>query len=233
MDESFELLLAKDMQTYFEIIGITYSNALLVQPDCRVLKASFLAIQKAKNALKDGKKVTVGKTTDFPEIQPNDLVVDELDELERYKQMKVNEVAANMHQCLISISVIDLMEYLNNYVNLLNAGYYITDENREDQYFKIIEDSTSCEEPKQLPQDCTYDDELKYAEQKKRYDNAQRNLSMLEKYLNAYDKLVGLKHITEFLSSTRDKIKAAQTVEEVDQIYKVYLSNLENYHMVK
>jgi len=32
---------------------------------------------------------------------------------------------------------------------------------------------------------------------------------MLEKYLNAYDKLAGLKHITEFLSSTRDKIKAA------------------------
>jgi len=30
MDESFELLLAKDMQTYFEVIGITYSNALLV-----------------------------------------------------------------------------------------------------------------------------------------------------------------------------------------------------------
>ena len=233
MDHNFELLLAKDQGNYFEVIGITYSNAMLVEPDCSTLRATLFAIEDCKKALAEGKKITVSKKTEFSEVQPKDLVIETLDELSRHKQMAINEVAARMHQALFAVNVIDLMDYLNNYVTLLNAGYYITDANREDKYFEVIEASQECEEPEALKDDATFEQEQEYIEKKQKYDNAQFNLNTLEKYLNSYDKLANIKHITDFLTETRKKIEEASTIEDVQQIINVYKTNLSNYKMVK
>ena len=233
MDHDFELLLVKDNGNFWEVIGITYSNAMLVEPDCTTLRATLFAIEDCKKALSEGKKITVSKKTEFSEVQPKDLVIEVVDELSRHKQMAINEVAARMHQALFAVNVIDLMDYLNNYVVLLNAGYYITDANREDKYFEVIEASQECEEPEALKDDATFEQEQEYIEKKQKYDNAQFNLNTLEKYLNSYDKLTQLKHITDFLTETRKKIEEASTIEDVQQIINVYKTNLSNYKMVK
>ena len=233
MDHDFELLLVKDNGNFWEVIGITYSNAMLVEPDCATLRATLFAIEDCKKALSEGKKITVSKKTEFSEVQPRDLVIETLDELSRHKQMAINEVAARMHQALFAVNVIDLMDYLNNYVTLLNAGYYITDANREDKYFEVIEASQECEEPEALKDDATFEQEQEYIEKKQKYDNAQFNLNTLEKYLNSYDKLANIKHITDFLTETRKKIEEASTIEDVQQIINVYKTNLSNYKMVK
>ena len=233
MDHNFELLLAKDQGNYFEVIGITYSNAMLVEPDCSTLRATLFAIEECKKALAEGKKITISKIQEYSEVQPKDLVIEAVDELSRHKQMAINEVAARMHQALFAVNVIDLMDYLNNYVALLNAGYYITDANREDKYFEVIEASQECEEPAALKEDATFEQEQEYIEKKQKYDNAQSNLNTLEKYLNSYDKLSILKNNTSFLVDTRTKLEGAQTIEEVNDIMKVYKSNLANYKMVK
>ena len=233
MDHDFELLLVKDQGNFWEVIGITYSNAMLVEPDCATLRATLFAIEDCKKALSEGKKITVSKKTEFSEVQPKDLVIEIVDELSRHKQMAINEVAARMHQALFAVNVIDLMDYLNNYIALLNAGYYITDANREDKYFEVIEASQECEEPEALKDDATFEQEQEYIEKKQKYDNAQFNLNTLEKYLNSYDKLTQLKHITDFLTETRKKIEEASTIEDVQQIINVYKTNLSNYKMVK
>ena len=233
MNHDFELLLVKDNGNFWEVIGITYSNAMLVEPDCATLRATLFAIEDCKKALSEGKKITVSKKTEFSEVQPKDLVIEVVDELQRHKQMAINEVAARMHQALFAVNVIDLMDYLNNYVTLLNAGYYITDANREDKYFEVIEASQECEEPEALKDDATFEQEQEYIEKKQKYDNAQFNLNILEKYLNSYDKLTQLKHITDFLTETRKKIEEASTIEDVQQIINVYKTNLSNYKMVK
>ena len=233
MDHDFELLLVKDQGNFWEVIGITYSNAMLVEPDCATLRATLFAIEDCKKALSEGKKITVSKKTEFSEVQPKDLVIEIVDELSRHKQMAINEVAARMHQALFAVNVIDLMDYLNNYIALLNAGYYITDANREDKYFEVIEASQECEEPEALKDDATFEQEQEYIEKKQKYDNAQFNLNTLEKYLNSYDKLANIKHITDFLTETRKKIEEASTIEDVQQIINVYKTNLSNYKMVK
>lgn len=230
--KSFELLLAIDKTDHFEIVGITYSDAMCVEPGSVLLRASLLAVEKAKAALKAGKKITVSKTTFESELLPADLVVADVGELERRKLEAVNEVAARMHNLLISISILDLMEYLDTYVKLLNAGYFVTDATREDTYFKLIEDAQSCEEPGELREDCSYEEEVAYAEAKKKYELAQANLTTLEQYLNAYDKLSSLRNTADFLSSTREKINAAATPEELDETLAIYRSNLANYKMV-
>ena len=233
MDHDFELLLVKDNGNFWEVIGITYSNAMLVEPDCATLRATLFAIEDCKKALSEGKKITVSKKTEFSEVQPKDLVIEAVDELSRHKQMAINEVAARMHQALFAVNVIDLMDYLNNYVTLLNAGYYITDANREDKYFEVIEASQECEEPEALKDDATFEQEQEYIEKKQKYDNAQFNLNTLEKYLNSYDKLANIKHISDFLTETRKKIEDANSIEEVNDIMQIYKSNLVNYKMLK
>jgi hypothetical protein len=147
--------------------------------------------------------------------------------------MAINEVAARMHQALFAISVIDLMDYLNCYINLLNSGYHITDKNREDKYFEIIEASQEIEEPEQLKEDASFEEEQTYIEQKQRYDNAQNDLSILEKYLNAYDKLMLIKHNTDFLTETRQKIEESNSIEEIDNHMKIFRSNISNYKILK
>lgn len=233
MDHNFELLLVKDQGNFWQVIGITYSNAMLIEPDCSTLRATLFAIEDCKKALSDGKKITISKSQEYSEVQPNDLVIEVVDELSRCKQMAINEVSARLHQALFSMSVIDLIDYLNNYVTLLNAGYYITDANREDKYFEVIENSQECEEPTPLNENSTFEEEQAYIEKKQKYDTAQFNLSTLEKYLNSYDKLMQLKHNADFLNETRKKIEEAVTVGEIDNQLKIYRSNIENYKMIK
>lgn len=233
MDHNFELLLVKDQANFWQVQGITYSNALLVEPDCSTLRATLFTIEACKKALNEGKKITISKVQEYSEVQPHELIIEEIDDLSRCKQMAINEVAARLHQALFSISVIDLMEYLNNYVCLLNAGYFITDANREDKYFEVIEASQECEEPTELTKDATFEQEQEYIEKKQKYNTAQYNLSTLEKYLNSYDKLQKLRDITTFLTETRQKIENAKTTDEVEYMLNVYRSNLQNYKMLK
>ena len=97
MNHNFELLLAKDKNTYWEIIGITYSNAMQIEPDCSTLRATLFAIEDCKKALADGKRITISKENEYSEIQPKDLIIEAVDDLERHKLMAINEVAARIH----------------------------------------------------------------------------------------------------------------------------------------
>ena len=93
----FELLLVKDCGNFWQVIGITYSNAMPIEPDCNVLRATLFAVEDCKKSLAEGKKITISKSLDYSEVQPNDLVIEEVDELCRCKRMAVNEVSARMH----------------------------------------------------------------------------------------------------------------------------------------
>ena len=226
MDHNFELLLVKDQGNFWQVQGITYSNAMLVEPDCSTLRATLFTIEACKKALSEGKKITISKVQEYSEVKPTDLVIQAISDLDRCKQMAINEISARMHQALFSASIVDLMEYLNNYICLLNAGYFITDANREDKYFDVIEASQECEEPEALKEDATFEQEQEYIEKKQKYDIAQFNLNTLEKYLNSYDKLMQLKHNKDFLTETRNKIEESTTIEDVEQQLKIYRSNL-------
>ena len=229
---SFELLLVKDIGEQYQVIGITYSDALNIAPDCKVLRASLYAIEACKKALAENKIITVSKIIEHSEVLPHELIIEAPSDLDRLKQAALNEVLARMHQAIFAMNVIDLMDYLDCYINLLNAGYYITDSNREDKYFKVIEDAQEAEEPAPLSQDASFEDEQKYIEAKQKYDTAQANLATLERYLNCYDNLSSSKSKIHFFTQTRDKIKAAKTEEELTEILKIYKSNLKNYQMV-
>lgn len=124
------------------------------------------------------------------------------------------------------------MDYLNDYMKLLNAGCFITDENRENKYFEIIEAAQENEEPTDIPNDSSFEQQQEYIEKKQKYNLAQENLKTLESYLNNYDKLSQYKTIVDFMMDTRKKINDAQSIEDINYIMAVYKTNLENYKIV-
>lgn len=230
-DIDFELLLVKDIGEFFELSGITYSTALSLDSNLTTLKASFLTIQKAKEYLKNGIKVTIPKTIKFSEVQPDELLVTDEDKISILKRCVTNEINARMHQSIIGVSLIDTMNFMNNYLKLLNMGYLITDDNREDKYFEIIEQAQSIEPPTPLnPENYTFEDEQRYIEAKKKYDTAQNTLTILEKYLNSYDNLSKIQNVCNILNESKEKLDSASTEEEILKIKEEYLKEIHKFN---
>jgi hypothetical protein len=112
----------------------------------------------------------------------------------------------------------------------LNKGYYITDENREEKYFEIIEQTQSVEEPEELGSDYTFEDEQKYIDDKRNYDNAQNTLTILENYLNAYDNLSKIQNVCNILNESKEKIESATTEQEVAIIKDEYVKQINKFN---
>lgn len=223
---NFELLLVLENELDYDIIGTTYSNSLQSDNQHKTLKASFLTIQKVKELLFSGKKLKVAKKLDFPEVTLNDIIIVNEDAFETDKNIAINSIAALMHQNIIGVSVIDMMEYMDCMMKLLNAGIFITNKNREEKYFEIIEKAQSVEEPTELNENSTFEEEISYTEKKKEYDEAQENLETLEKYLNAYDALAKIKFINTVLSDAKTSILNANTRDDIINAIKTYQEKL-------
>lgn len=229
-NNDFELLLVKDIGDWYELVGITYSTALAIDSITKPLKASFLTIQKAKECLKNGEYVTIPKILKFSEVQPGELIINDQDRLSLKKKSALNEINARMHQSIIGVSLIDAMNFMNNYLKLLNKGYYITDDNREEKYFEIIEQAQSIEEPVVLKGDYSFEDEQKYIDDKRNYDNAQNTLTILENYLNAYDNLSKIQNVCNILNESKEKIESATTEQEVAIIKDEYVKQINKFN---
>jgi hypothetical protein len=228
--KDFELLLVKDIGSVYELVGITYSTALLIDSTLTPLKASFLTIQKAKECLKNGDYVTIPKVLKFSEVQPDELIINMQDTLSILKRSTLNEINSRMHQSIIGVSLIDAMNFMNNYLKLLNKGYCITDENREEKYFEIIEQAQSIEEPQELKPNYTFEDEQRYIDEKRNYENAQSTLTILENYLNAYDNLSKIQNVCNILNESKEKIESATNEDEILVIKEEYLKEINKFN---
>ena len=112
----------------------------VVDSDMSLLKASYLTIQKAKTALVDGKNIFCSMEITNPEVIPSDLIIkDNISELDIAKNIALNDINNLINQNLFGVNIIDSMDYLESMMKLMNAGIFITNENREDKYFEIIE----------------------------------------------------------------------------------------------
>jgi hypothetical protein len=225
----YETLLVRDDGDHWRVVGTSYSNAMNPEPGSRVLKASLLTIAKVKELLAKGVAVGIPKMMQFPEAQLSDIIEISSDELTTKIRIAVNDISTAMQQMIIGVSVIDVMEYMNNYVKLLNAGYFITDANREDKYFEIIEKSQDNPEPSPLPENPTFDQEQEYTTNMRNYMEAKENLSTLEKYLNAYDRIAKVKYVYELMDGTRQKVMMSKTPEDVDAAVGEYLKKIQDF----
>lgn len=224
-----ELLLGKSNGNFWEICGITYFGASSFDDDLVALKASKIAIEKTKEALSRGKIVVVSKKHEFAEILPSDLVIEDVDELTAKKRIALNDINAAMHQNILSLCVMDALDYLKSYMDLLAGGVFVNNSNREDKYFEIIESAQANPEPEPLSDDASIEEEQEYLNKKRLHKIAQDNLETLEKYLNSLDKIQKIDGVNKMLQDAKESIEQANDENEIDEAIEKYNKILDTH----
>lgn len=217
-----ELLLGKSNGNFWEICGITYFGASSFDDSLIVLKATRIAVEKTKEALSEGKRILVSKNHEFAEILPSDLVIEEIDALTSKKRIALNDINSAMHQNILSLCVIDALDYLKSYMDLLAGGVFVNNSNREDKYFEIIESAQANPEPEPLSDDASIEEEQAYLEKKRLHKIAQDNLETLEKYLNSLDKIQKIDGVNKMLQDAKESVEQANDEKEIDEAVEKY-----------
>lgn len=230
-----EVLIVKKVNDKVKVVCVQNLNQSINFDDCFSLNASFQTLIRVKYELSYGNDVYISKRdSSINEIVPEDLeIIENTDPLQAAKNLAINDINNKINQNIFQTSVIDSMDYLDSMMKLISNGIFITDENREDKYFEIIEKSQTVEEPTPLDTSSSFEDEQKYIELKREYDNAQSNLQTLEKYLNAYDKLSKIRFVNNMLSSYKDRVMESKSVEEIEVIIREYYEKIEQFFFSK
>lgn len=217
-----QLLLGRDCGKFWEICGVTYVGAGSFGQDYVELRASKVAIEAVKIALANGKRIAVSKSHKFEEILPSDLVIEKLDELTTKKRIALDDVNALMQQNTLGLCILDAMSYLKSYMDLLANGIFISNSNREDKYFEVIEAAQENPEPDPLPADATVEEEQAWLDKKRAYQSAQDNFKTLEAYLNSLDKLQKIDFVNGILREAKESIESAESEEDINKAVAKY-----------
>jgi cellulose biosynthesis protein BcsQ len=198
MNMIFDLALVEDHGTFWNVVTTT-KNAVsnIINTNDRYLRLSFVAYKMIVDALASGKRVHISKPLQFDEVMPHEVIVVD-------SSADHNPLASAKHSALVSVRILVNPEFnrlagmtlysfmvLNN--DLINAGYVITNKNREEQYLSILE---------------TGDENL---------------VQQLEEYLNARDEIERVSYLERRFTAYRKSVEAAKTVEEVEQLKSAFL----------
>lgn len=222
---NIEVLVAELDQTknYYNVISVSYSNTLTVNSKYKIIPASLFALNIVKNALQSGQVVKIPIKLAGPEVRPVDLIItDAGDEITIAKRILINEINSAINQNVLGISIVDMFGFISAFSKLADHGIFITDENREEKYFNIIDHVQQIEMPSELNENATYIEEQEYLEKKRAYAFAQSKLEALEQYLVAYDKIKSIYAFDKKLKDLLSEIKSVITINDIDIIRKKY-----------
>lgn len=220
-------IVVSEKENHYEVKDVLCGSMMPMDVALKMIEVDDVIGNIIQTALNDGKVVGILKTSNKI-IRMIDLIIDNPDELELLRRKSLREIQDLMQSQVFCVGLIDSFDFLDAYMKMLNKNIIITDVNREDMYFKVIEDAQSYQEPEPLKENSSFEDEQSYITSKQKYEQAQDTLKTLESYLNGYDKLKKVTFINRILNESRDKIKAAKTVDEINSIKKEYIDKITN-----
>jgi len=195
----YELAMVVDCGTHWKVTNVT-KNTLdnLADREEKLLKLSYNTYRKIEESLLSGKLVHVTKNMSTDEVLPWEIEVldvsseNPLQQAKNHSLTKVRLLITPMFSKIAGLTLYGFM-VLNN--DLINAGYAITNENREEKYLQILE---------------TGDEKL---------------ISKLEDYLNYKDEIEKVAHLERKFSKFKDTILSSSTVEDITEITNKFLEN--------
>lgn len=195
----FDFAVVQDRGEFLYVTNVIQNTEeQLTSSDEFLVRLSKLASEQIKEAIADKQVVLINKK-DYSEseVTPSDYNVINVDQnaLKLQISTSLSKVRMIVTPEMSKISGFALYGFmiLNN--DLCNEGYYITNENREEVYIKILE---------------TGDEEL---------------ISKLEDYLNYKDELERKFYLERRFSKFKKRIMKATTVEQVEQLENDFLSS--------
>lgn len=193
----YDLAIVEDRGTHWVVVNVTKNTYdAFVDKHEKLLKLSFIAYQQIKQALSENKLVRISKSMRSNEVIPGEYeIVDTgtLDPLSDVKDASIRKVRMLVTPEMTKIACITMYGFiiLNN--DLVNNGFAITNDNREEKYLQILE---------------TGNEEL---------------IQKLEDYLNYKDEIESVAQLERKFSKYRTDIKQAQTPEQVNDLENAFL----------
>jgi len=139
----YELALVIDKGTFWEVTNVT-KNTLdnLANRNETMLKLSYIAYKQIKAGLSENKIVQITKEMMTDEVMPGEvryITIGEEDDIVDHRNAALAKVRMLANPTLASIAGLTMYGFivLNN--DLVNAGYAITNDNREEKYLAILE----------------------------------------------------------------------------------------------
>lgn len=189
----FELAIVQDQGSYWVVTNVT-KNTLdnLANRDEQILKLSYVTYKMISEALLEGKQVRVNKKLVTDEVLPHEIQIlnttEQTDPLQAIKDASIVRLRMLVTPTISKIAGLTMYSFiiLNN--DLANAGYFITDKNREETYLSILE---------------TGDETL---------------IQKLEDYLNFRDEIEKVAFFERRFTAFRSAVKEATTADEVAKL---------------
>ena len=193
----YDLAIVQDRGTHWVVTNVT-KNTLDNRADREesYLKLNSATFEIIKTAIGSNKIAKIQKTLVADEVMPWEVEVIDLgesDPLQESRKAATTKVRMLITPELSKASGLAMYGFivLNN--DLASAGYFITNENREEKYLEILE---------------TGDEKL---------------IAKLEDYLNYKDEIEAVAQLERKFSAFKNDIRTAATAEEVKKIEERFL----------
>ena len=194
----YEVASIEDIGTEWKLTGVVMSDTQsLDTAGGYYMRLSAVTADILQQMLADGHTVVVPKSMDLngPELRPEDLQIKEsTSELEREVNSAIASARTRMYQRFTTLNVITLFNYMEGNNVLQDAGYNITETNREENYLEILNTGNTS------------------------------LIEQLEEYLEAKDLLSNSRYLWEQYKVFKKGLLQAATIEEVEALRTQYFS---------
>jgi len=193
----YEIASIEDIGTNWRLTGVVRSDTQFLDGGSKYMRLSANTAIVLQDMLNRGNTVVIPKSLDLsgPELQPWDLQITESQTpLELEKNSAISSARTRMYQRFTTLNVIVLFNYMEGNNILQDAGYNITDKNREENYLEILETG-----------------------------NADL-IQQLEDYLEAKDEMSSAKYLWDQYKIFKKGVESAESVETIEILRTQYFS---------
>lgn len=183
----------------YEVMSVMPENAEFIKPGRNYLSVNAEVGEALEDALLAGKKVTIDQgecdstLSKKHNLTTKQFTIEEFESVEAAKREAIAKVNTHFTNFVASVSAVEVFGFVTSFAKLADAGYFITDENREEKYIEIIQSE---------------DDNL---------------LAALEEFLETKESLEKVYSAHSNLKEFQEKIQKVKTVEDVEEAAKGFI----------
>ena len=187
-----------DCGKYYEVEYLSTNMTSDFEKNSNFVGLNNIAAIKIAEALEDNKSVRIIKGYQNKDVMNSDVIVvqNNSDELASYKMILIQKARQRITHHQANVSGIQMYEFImiNNYLS--DKGYFIHDDNREEQYLAILE---------------TGNEDL---------------IDKLEIYLLAKDDIARASSLEKLYTKLYNDMNAASSTELADEVFSAFMSSL-------
>ncbi len=202
----FDLAQVQDKGIYYEVEEVVENRYQKFSGSQHYLGLNNLTAMNIREAFEKNKIVRINKEFQGREVMPCDLIIieqGEMEELEYLKNLYIQKARTSTNFEQAVTSGIHLYDYIN-INNILNSkGFFIHDDNREEEYLKILE---------------TGDEKL---------------IDMLEIYLNAKDIVSRSSFVEHLYLNLYSDIKESESENDVLLLFNQFMEKVKPQYKIK